>query len=81
GYCFPKPMLFVNVSMPEWKKTYLFNWLSAHLLWISQVGVHSPSKFPSPQMWRDFLNTIGMDQPSSTRSASMKSAVWDILGE
>ncbi|KAI6111082.1 hypothetical protein F5141DRAFT_1214578 [Pisolithus sp. B1] len=81
GYHFPKPTLFVNVSMPEQKKTYLFNWLSAHLLWISQVSVRSPSKFPSPQMWRDFLNTIGMDQPSSMRSASMKSAVWDILGE
>ncbi|KAI5988569.1 hypothetical protein EDD15DRAFT_2172284, partial [Pisolithus albus] len=81
GYHFPKPTLFVNVSTPERKKTYLFNWLSACPLWISQVSVRSPSKFPSPQMWRDFLNTIDTDQPSSTRSASMKSAVWDIFGE
>ncbi|KAI6041024.1 hypothetical protein EDC04DRAFT_2566219 [Pisolithus marmoratus] len=81
GYHFPKPILFVNVSTPEQKKTYLVNWLSAHLLWISQVSVCSPSKFPSPQMWRDFLNTIGTDLPSSMRSASMKSAVRDILGE
>ncbi|KAI6005420.1 hypothetical protein EDC04DRAFT_2611557 [Pisolithus marmoratus] len=80
GYHFLKPILFVNVTMLEWKKTYLVNWLSAHLLWISQVSVHSPSKFPSPQMWRDFLNTIGTDI-SSMRSASMKSAVQDILGE
>ncbi|KAI6005552.1 hypothetical protein EDD15DRAFT_2358694 [Pisolithus albus] len=81
GYRFPKPTLFVNVSTPERKKTYLFNWLSARPLWISQVSVRSPSKFPSPQMWRDFLNTIDTDQPSSTRSASTKSAVRDILGE
>ncbi|KAI5989943.1 hypothetical protein EDD15DRAFT_2170967, partial [Pisolithus albus] len=63
------------------KKTYLFNWLSARPLWISQVSVRSPSKFLSPQMWRDFLNTIDTDQPSSTRSASTKSAVRDIFGE
>ncbi|KAI6117193.1 hypothetical protein EV401DRAFT_1889041 [Pisolithus croceorrhizus] len=81
GYHFLKLTLFVNVSTPEWKKTYLFNWVSAHPLWISQIGVHSPSKFPSPQMWRDFLNGIDTDQPSSMRSASMKLAVWDILGE
>ncbi|KAI6022831.1 hypothetical protein BKA83DRAFT_4038500, partial [Pisolithus microcarpus] len=81
GYHFPKLTLFVNVSMPEQKKTYLFNWLSACPLWISQVSVHSPSKFLSPQMWRDFLNTIDTDQPSSTRSASTKLAVWDFLGE
>ncbi|KAI6019063.1 hypothetical protein EDC04DRAFT_2607638 [Pisolithus marmoratus] len=67
SYHFPKPILFVNVSMPEQKKTYLINWLSAHLLWISQ-------------MWRDFLNTIGTDLPSSMRSASMKPVVY-ILGE
>ncbi|KAI6014207.1 hypothetical protein EDC04DRAFT_2609071 [Pisolithus marmoratus] len=36
GYHFPKPILFVNVTMPEWKKTYLVSWLSACLLWISQ---------------------------------------------
>ncbi|KAI6017036.1 hypothetical protein EDC04DRAFT_2608196 [Pisolithus marmoratus] len=29
GYHFQKPMLFVNVSMLEKKKTYLLNWLSA----------------------------------------------------
>ncbi|KAI6127055.1 hypothetical protein F5141DRAFT_1060671 [Pisolithus sp. B1] len=40
GYCFLKPMLFVNVSTLEKKKTYLLNWLSAHLLWISQVDIH-----------------------------------------
>ncbi|KIM50646.1 hypothetical protein SCLCIDRAFT_144968, partial [Scleroderma citrinum Foug A] len=81
GYHFLKPTLFVNVSVPEWKKTYLLNWLSAHALWMSQVDVQSPSKFPSPQMWRDFLNTIDTDWLSSTRSGSMKSAVLDILGE
>ncbi|KAI6007915.1 hypothetical protein EDC04DRAFT_2582521 [Pisolithus marmoratus] len=71
SYHFPKPILFVNVTMLEQKKTYLVNWLSACLLWISQVSVHSPSKFPSPQMWRDFLNTIGADLSTSTRSVSM----------
>ena len=81
GYRFPKPTLFVNVSTLERKKTYLLNWLSASALWMSQVDVRSPSKFPSPQMWRDFLNTIDTNQLSSTRSGSMKSAVLDILGE
>ncbi|KAI6012346.1 hypothetical protein EDC04DRAFT_2609524 [Pisolithus marmoratus] len=36
GNRFLKPTLFVNVSMPEKKKTYLLNWLSARPLWISQ---------------------------------------------
>ncbi|KAI6151392.1 hypothetical protein EDD17DRAFT_1423780, partial [Pisolithus thermaeus] len=81
GYHFPKPMLFVNVSTPEKKKTYLLNWLSAHPLWISQVNIHLLSKFPSPQMWRDFLNTIDTDPLPSTKTASMKLAMWDILGE
>ncbi|KIO07662.1 hypothetical protein M404DRAFT_135419, partial [Pisolithus tinctorius Marx 270] len=81
GYCFPKPTLFVNVSMPEQKKIYLFNWLSAHALWISQVDLHSPSRFPSPQMWRDFLNTIDTNPLPSTQTALRKLAVWDISGE
>ncbi|KAI6103143.1 hypothetical protein EV401DRAFT_1875576 [Pisolithus croceorrhizus] len=68
GYHFPKPTLFVNVSMPERKKTYLLNWLSDHLLWINQVDIHPPSKFPSPQMWRDFLNTIDTDPLPSTKT-------------
>ncbi|KAI6010247.1 hypothetical protein BKA83DRAFT_4503680 [Pisolithus microcarpus] len=81
----PKPHTLFNCAWrkaeKKQKKTYLFNWLSACPLWISQVSVCSPSKFPSPQIWRDFLNTIDMDQPSSTRSASTKLAVQDILGE
>ncbi|KAI6023441.1 hypothetical protein EDC04DRAFT_2500208, partial [Pisolithus marmoratus] len=81
GYCFPKPMLFVNVSTLARKKTYLLNWLSARLLWISQVNVCLPSKFPSPQMWRDFLNTIDTAPLPSTKSMSMKLAMWDILGD
>ncbi|KAI6147067.1 hypothetical protein BKA82DRAFT_4015203 [Pisolithus tinctorius] len=81
GYRFLKPTLFVNVSTPEQKKIYLFNWLSACALWISQVDLHSPSRFPSPQMWRDFLNTIDTNPLPSTQTALRKSAVWDILGE
>ncbi|KAI6137944.1 hypothetical protein BKA82DRAFT_30339 [Pisolithus tinctorius] len=81
GYRFLKLTLFVNVSMPERKKIYLFNWLSAHALWISQVDLHSPSRFPSPQMWRDFLNTIDTDPLPLTQTALRKLAVWDILGE
>ncbi|KAI6160560.1 hypothetical protein EDD17DRAFT_1484013 [Pisolithus thermaeus] len=81
GYRFPKPTLFVNVSTPEKKKTYLLNWLSARPLWISQVDIRPPSKFPSPQMWRDFLNTIDTDPLPSTKTASTKLAVRDILGE
>ncbi|KAI6140865.1 hypothetical protein BKA82DRAFT_4019082 [Pisolithus tinctorius] len=81
GYRFPKPTLFVNVSTLERKKIYLFNWLSAHALWISQVDLCLPSRFPSPQMWRDFLNTIDTDPLPSTQTPLRKSAVWDILGE
>ncbi|KAI6039434.1 hypothetical protein EDC04DRAFT_2895231 [Pisolithus marmoratus] len=81
GYHFPKPTLLVNVSMLDRKKPYLLNWLSAHLLWISQVDVHLPLKFPSPQMWRDFLNTIDTAPLPLTKSASMKLAMWDILGD
>ncbi|KAI6140278.1 hypothetical protein BKA82DRAFT_29230 [Pisolithus tinctorius] len=81
GYRFPKLTLFVNVSMLEQKKIYLFNWLSAHALWISQVDLCLPSRFPSPQMWRDFLNTINTNPLPSTQTALRKSAVQDILGE
>ncbi|KAI5989930.1 hypothetical protein EDD15DRAFT_2370228 [Pisolithus albus] len=79
GYRFPKPTLFANVTSPERKKTYLLNWLAARPLWISRVDVRPPPKFPSPQMWRDFLNTISTEQLSSTRSAASKMAVRDIL--
>ncbi|KAI6096010.1 hypothetical protein F5141DRAFT_1221217 [Pisolithus sp. B1] len=81
GYHFLKPMLFVNASTLEKKKTYLLNWLSACPLWISQVDIHPPSKFPSPQMWRDFLNTIDTDPLPSTKTASTQLAMQDILGE
>ncbi|KAI6160122.1 hypothetical protein EDD17DRAFT_1485465 [Pisolithus thermaeus] len=72
GYRFLKPMLFVNVSMPERKKTYLLNWLSACPLWINQVDIHPPSKFPSPQMQRDFLNTIDTDPLPSTKTVGTR---------
>ncbi|KAL4069114.1 hypothetical protein J3A83DRAFT_4373402 [Scleroderma citrinum] len=56
GYCFSKPTLLVNLSTPEWKKLYLFNWLSSH-------------------MWRNFLNTINLEQLSLfKKSTSMKMA-------
>ncbi|KIK13792.1 hypothetical protein PISMIDRAFT_75437, partial [Pisolithus microcarpus 441] len=82
-YHFPKPTLFANVASLQHKKTYLLNWLATRPLWISRVDVCPPSKFPSPQMWRDFLNTISIstEQPSSTYSAASKSAVRDILGD
>ncbi|KAI6105240.1 hypothetical protein EDD16DRAFT_1714041 [Pisolithus croceorrhizus] len=78
GYRFPKPMLFINMSMPERKKTYLLNWLSAHPLWINQVDNHPPSKFPSPQMWRDFLNTIDTDPLPLTKTVLTKLAITEL---
>ncbi|KAI6010251.1 hypothetical protein BKA83DRAFT_117328, partial [Pisolithus microcarpus] len=63
------------------KKTYLLNWLSARPLWISQVDICPPLKFPSPQMWRDFLNTIDTDPLPLTKTVLTKLAVQDILGE
>ncbi|KAL4076806.1 hypothetical protein V8B97DRAFT_2022084 [Scleroderma yunnanense] len=50
-------------------------------LFVGAVNGHLPSKFLTPQMWRDFLNTIDTSQLSLTRSRSSKSAVLDILGE
>ncbi|KAL4064980.1 hypothetical protein V8B97DRAFT_2025877 [Scleroderma yunnanense] len=55
--------------------------LSICSLWINQVNGHPPSKLPTPQMWRHFLNTIDPSQLSSTKSASSKLVVLDILGE
>ena len=81
GYRFPKPSLFVGMGVPKQKKTYFLNWLSVRSLWIDQVDGRPPSKFPTPQMWRDFLNTIDTSKLSSTRSASSKLTVLDILGE
>ena len=31
---------FWSVSLPECKKTYIYNWLSAHSLWIHQITNH-----------------------------------------
>ena len=81
GYRFPKATLFVNVTTPERKKIYLLNWLSSWALWISRVDSNTPSKFPSPQMWRDFLNTINVDPDSLTKSASKKLVTLEILGD
>ena len=81
SYHFPKPMILVNVLTPVRKKTYLLNWLSACPLWINQVNICPLTKFLSPQMWRDFLNTIDADHLALTKSASMKLAVRNILGE
>ena len=40
-----------------------------------------PSKILSPQMWRDFLNTINVDPDSSTKSALKKLGTWEILDD
>ena len=81
GYRFPKLTLLVNVSLPERKKTYLYNWLSARSLWIRQIADHSLPKFPNTQMWRDFLNTIEGDLVPRTKSSKNKIAAREILGE
>ena len=81
AFCFPKPMLLVNMLSPEHKKTYLVNWLSSHSLWIHQIVNNPPSKFPSPQMWRDFPNTIEGNLVSRTKSSNNKIAAHEILGK
>ena len=53
----------------------------ARPLWINQVNIRLSTKFLSPQMWRDFLNTIDADHLALMKSASMKLAVWNVLGE
>lgn len=81
GFRFPKPTLLVNVLSPERKKTYLVNWLSARSVWICRIADNPPPKFPSPQMWRDFLNTIEGNLVSGTKSSNNKVAAHEILGE
>lgn len=90
GYRFPEPALLVTPGSPERKKLFVANWLAARPLWISHVDHNPPDKFPSPQLWRDFLNSIPSEETlarassstgAPTATAMRKRAAKDLFGE
>ncbi|KAG1883232.1 hypothetical protein F4604DRAFT_1920416 [Suillus subluteus] len=90
GYRFPEPALLITPSSPERKKLFVANWLAARPLWISRVDHNPPERFPSPQLWRDFLNSSPSGEPSTiassssagpTAAAMRKQAATQIFGE
>ncbi|OJA11302.1 hypothetical protein AZE42_09656 [Rhizopogon vesiculosus] len=87
---FPEPALLITPTSPERKKLFVANWLAAWPLWISRVDHNPPEKFPSPQLWRDFLNSSPSGESSATASSSSagptaaakrKQAAKEIFGE
>jgi hypothetical protein len=90
GYRFPEPALLITPTSPERKKLFVANWLAARPLWISRVDHNPPEKSPSPQLWRDFLNSSPSGESSATASSSSagptaaakrKQAAKEIFGE
>lgn len=90
GYRFPEPALLITPSSPEGKKLFVVNWLAARPLWISHVDHNPPERFPSPQLWQDFLNSSPSGEPSiialsssagPTAAASRKQTATQIFGE
>ncbi|KAH7904647.1 hypothetical protein BJ138DRAFT_1106643, partial [Hygrophoropsis aurantiaca] len=69
GYRFPEPLLLVTPAAPERKKLFVANWLAVWPLWISRVDHNPPAKFPSPQIWRDFLNSIPSEESLAITAA------------
>jgi hypothetical protein len=90
GYRFPEPALLITPSSPERKKLFIANWLAARPLWISRVDHNPPENFPSPQLWREFLNSCPSGESSTrasssttgpTQAATRKQAAKDLFGE
>lgn len=87
GYRFPDPPMLISSDNPSRKQIFLANWLAARPLWMSRVDHDPPTKFPSPQMWRDFLISIPVEDlhskqaASDTRAATRKQAARDLFGE
>ena len=90
GYRFPEPAILVTPASPERKKLFIANWLTARPLWISHVDHNPPQKFPSPQIWRDFLNSIPSEESMTgassstgvlTAAATRKRTAKDLFGE
>jgi hypothetical protein len=90
GYRFTEPALLITPGSPERKKLFLANWLAARPLWISRVDHNPPEKFPSPQQWREFLNSIPSEESLArassstgvpTAAAMRKRAAKELFGE
>ncbi|KAF9230549.1 hypothetical protein BU15DRAFT_83492 [Melanogaster broomeanus] len=85
GYRFPDPPLLVTSDNPRRKKLFIANWLTSRPLWMSRVDHDPPAKFPSPQMWRDFLISIQAENvettPSGTFAATSRRAALEVFGE
>ncbi|KAF9226118.1 hypothetical protein BS17DRAFT_867682 [Gyrodon lividus] len=58
GYCVLDPAILLTSQSPDHKRIVMANWLTVCPLWLSHVNHNPPSKFPAPQLWRDFLNSI-----------------------
>ncbi|OAX32506.1 hypothetical protein K503DRAFT_805176 [Rhizopogon vinicolor AM-OR11-026] len=89
-YQFPEPALLITPTLLERKKLFIVNWLAARPLWISRVDHNPPERFPSPQLWRDFLNSSPSGESSAaaslsstvpTATAKRKQAAKEIFGE
>ncbi|KIJ21118.1 hypothetical protein PAXINDRAFT_6892 [Paxillus involutus ATCC 200175] len=85
GYRFPDPPLLVTSDNPQRKKLFIANWLTSRPLWMSHVDHDPPAKFPSPQMWQDFLISIEAENvatmSSDTFAATCKRAALQVFGE
>ncbi|KIK77439.1 hypothetical protein PAXRUDRAFT_166835, partial [Paxillus rubicundulus Ve08.2h10] len=84
-YHFPGPPLLVTSDNPWHKELFIAIWLTSCPLWMSHID-HDPSaKFPSPQMWQDFLISIEAEDVATTSSdtfaATCKRAALQVFGE
>ena len=58
GYRVPEPALLITGQSLERRKLFMTNWLAVRHLWISRLDHNPPHRFPSPQLWREFLHSI-----------------------
>ena len=58
GYRVPEPALLITGQSSERRKLFMTNWLAVRHLWISRLDHNPPHRFPSPQLWHEFLHSI-----------------------
>lgn len=90
GYRVPEPAIIISGQTSERRQLFLTNWLTIRPLWISRLEHNPPAQFPSPQLWRDILNSLPskvelQTAPESGQgnktAKSRKLAALGILGE
>jgi hypothetical protein len=83
-YRFPEPPILLTLSTPERRKLFCANWLAARPLWISRIEHNPPPQLPTPQIWRDFLNSIPTNvsvAKTTTQSGREKLAAKELFGD